>query len=43
MIGLDGVSKSYGGQELLRGLSWRIGRGERIGLLGWSNGAAATP
>ncbi|MGH7373359.1 MAG: TIGR03618 family F420-dependent PPOX class oxidoreductase, partial [Candidatus Rokuibacteriota bacterium] len=32
MIALDSVSKGYGGQELLRDCTWRIGRGERIGL-----------
>ena len=41
MIALDGVSKGYGGQELLRGCSWRVGRGERIGLVG-PNGAGKT-
>jgi len=41
MIALDSVSKSYGGQELLRGTTWRIGRGERIGLVG-PNGAGKT-
>ena len=41
MISLDGVSKGYGGQELLRAMTWRIGRGERIGLVG-PNGAGKT-
>ena len=41
MIALEAVSKGYGGQDLLRGCSWRVGRGERIGLVG-PNGAGKT-
>ena len=33
MIALETVSKGYGGQTLLTDCSWRIGRGERIGLV----------
>ncbi len=41
MVALEVVSKGYGGQSLLTECSWRIGRGERIGLVG-PNGAGKT-
>src|SRR5260370_4176132 len=41
MIAVDGVSRGYGGQQLLQDCTWRIGRGERIGLVG-PNGAGKT-
>ena len=41
MIALETVLKGYGGQTLLTDCSWRIGRGERIGLVG-PNGAGKT-
>jgi ATP-binding cassette, subfamily F, member 3 len=41
VIALEGVCKGYGGQSLLRDCSWRIGRGERIGLVG-PNGTGKT-
>jgi ATP-binding cassette subfamily F protein 3 len=41
VIALEAVSKGYGGQTLLADCAWRIGRGERIGLVG-PNGAGKT-
>ena len=41
MTALEAVSKGYGGQSLLADCSWRIGRGERIGLVG-PNGTGKT-
>jgi ATP-binding cassette subfamily F protein 3 len=41
VIALEAVSKAYGGQQVLRDCRWRIGRGERIGLVG-PNGAGKT-
>src|SRR5712692_632379 len=41
MIALEDLAKGYGGQSLLSGCNWRIGRGERIGLVG-PNGAGKT-
>jgi ATPase subunit of ABC transporter with duplicated ATPase domains len=40
VIALDAVSKGYGGQTLLREVSWRIGRGERVGLWAQRHGQA---
>jgi ATP-binding cassette subfamily F protein 3 len=41
MIQLEEVGKGYAGQSLFRGVGWRIGTGERIGLVG-PNGAGKT-
>ncbi len=41
MIALEDIAKGFGGQTLLSGCDWRIGRGERIGLVG-PNGAGKT-
>src|SRR5262249_59718065 len=41
VIQLENVSKGYGGQTLFRDVDWRIGDGERIGLVGL-NGAGQT-
>ncbi|HET7341007.1 MAG TPA: ABC-F family ATP-binding cassette domain-containing protein, partial [Methylomirabilota bacterium] len=41
MIQLENVSKSFGGQQVFRDVTWRIGERERIGLVG-PNGAGKT-
>ena len=41
MIELEGVSKSYGPVPALRGISFRVGKNETVGLLG-RNGAGKT-
>ncbi len=37
----DEVSFAYGGREVLRGLSWRLGAGDRVALVG-ANGSGKT-
>ncbi|HVQ77171.1 MAG TPA: ABC-F family ATP-binding cassette domain-containing protein [Candidatus Binatia bacterium] len=41
MLSLEDVSRSFGGQTVLDGCRWRVGRGVRIGLVG-PNGAGKT-
>jgi ATP-binding cassette subfamily F protein 3 len=41
VIALEAVAKGFGAQELFGDLSWRVGRGERIGLVG-PNGVGKT-
>ena len=41
MIQVHGLAKGYGGQELFNDLSFTLGRGEKIGLVG-RNGAGKT-
>jgi ATPase subunit of ABC transporter with duplicated ATPase domains len=41
VVDLEGVSAGYGNQPVLRDVTWRIGPGDRLGLLG-ANGAGKT-
>ncbi len=41
LVQLETVAKSYGGDPVFRDVSWRLGGGERIGLVG-PNGAGKT-
>ena len=41
MLQLKDVSKSFGGQDVLRGISWHVRPGDRVGLCG-DNGAGKT-
>ena len=42
MLQLLGVSKSYGDQVLLSEVSWRVGNGERVGLVGRNGSGKST-
>jgi ATP-binding cassette subfamily F protein 3 len=41
LVQLDDVYKSYGGHDVLRGASFQVNAGDRLGLVGW-NGAGKT-
>ena len=41
LLQAEGLTKSFGGQEIFRDLSWQITGGQRVGLVG-PNGAGKT-